>query len=112
MKSDLDHIETQDLAENDNDHEIGRRQFLTGSVSLGAAVLGAGVLAAASPQTAQAADVPTVDWSTLKPGDRANDLYAPQEGFNDTDATWWPRPGPGARSPSSAAWATTRTVAR
>jgi len=72
---------------------VDRREFLSGSVSLGAAVLGAGAIAGAgiaAPQTAQAADVPTIDWKTIKPGDRANDLYAPQEGFNDTDVTWWP----------------------
>ena len=50
MKSNHDHIETEDLNEDENLSVIGRRRFLSGSVSLGAAVLGAGVLAGTSAQ--------------------------------------------------------------
>ena len=69
---------------------VDRREFLGGTVSLGAAVLGAGVLANSGFASAEEGGVPTIDWKTVEAGDRANDLYAPQEGFNDTDATWWP----------------------
>jgi len=66
---------------------ISRRNFIgaAGAVALGASVLGVPDIA-----SAQDGGLPTIDWKTVEPGDRANDLYAPQEGFNDTDVTWWP----------------------
>ena len=75
------------------ENTVDRREFVGAAVGVGlsAAVLGAGVLAATSNASAQTpATVPTIDWKTVQPGDRANDLYAPQTGFNDTDVTWWP----------------------
>ena len=70
---------------------VGRREFI--NKSIGTAVLGAAVIGGVGSAFAADTVVPTVDLKTLKPGDRANDLYAPQEGFNDTDATWWPGRG-------------------
>ena len=70
-----------------SENTVDRREFLGGTVSLGAAVLGAGVLANSGFASAEEGGVPTIDWRTVEAGDRANDLYAPQEGFNDTDAT-------------------------
>ena len=68
--------------------DTGRREFI--GKSIGAAVLGAAVIGGAGSAMAQDGGVPTIDWKTVEPGPRANDLYAPQEGFNDTDVTWWP----------------------
>ena len=71
---------------------VSRRNFLgtagaAGAVALGASVLGVPNIAYA---TSTEEGVATIDWKTVEAGDRANDLYAPQEGFNDTDVTWWP----------------------
>jgi len=94
MKKTPDQNETQDpqTQPDDSARGIDRREFLTQSVGvgIGAAVLGTGALMGASSALASDGAVPTIDWKTVKPGDRANDLYAPQEGFNDTDVTWWP----------------------
>jgi len=94
MKKTPDQNETQDpqAQPDDSARGIDRREFLTQSVGagIGAAVLGTGALMGASSALASDGAVPTIDWKTVKPGDRANDLYAPQEGFNDTDVTWWP----------------------
>ena len=68
--------------------DTGRREFI--GKSIGAAVLGATIISGAGNAMAQDGGVPTIDWKTVEPGPRANDLYAPQEGFNDTDVTWWP----------------------
>ena len=90
MKKISEHNENNDQQQQEqNTPSVDRREFMAGSVSLGAAVLGAGALAGAGMRTAQAADMGTIDWKTIEPGDRANDLYAPQEGFNDADVTWW-----------------------
>ena len=71
---------------------VSRRNFLgtagaAGAVALGASVLGVPDIASA---TSTEEGVATIDWKTVEAGDGANDLYAPQEGFNDTDVTWWP----------------------
>ena len=90
MKDDLKDVKPEGQ-ETEEQMDPGRRDFLTTSVgvSVGAAVLGTGALMGATTASASEAGA-TLDWQTLKPGDRANDLYAPQEGFNDTDVTWWP----------------------
>ena len=91
MNKKPDQIQAADQqAQPDENKQVDRREFMAGSVGLGAAVLGAGALAASSSAVAQDGGVATIDWKTVEPGDRANDLYAPQEGFNDTDVTWWP----------------------
>jgi len=70
---------------------ISRRNFIGAAGAAGAVAFGASVLGVPDTAFAQTpSTVPTIDWRTVKPGDRANDLYAPQEGFNDTDVTWWP----------------------
>ena len=93
-----DEIKQNSVTSSDQDHQdastsvIDRREFLTKSVGVGvgAAVLGTGVLAGAGSALAGETKVPTIDWKTVEPGPRANDLYAEQSGFNDTDVTWWP----------------------
>jgi len=69
---------------------VSRRNFLGTAGAVGAVALGASVLGVPDSASAQDGGVPTIDWKTVEAGDRANDLYAPQEGFNDTDVTWWP----------------------
>ena len=67
MEDHLGQMETQNQQlEDENTPVLGRRKFLTGSVSLGAAVLGAGALAGV--QTAQVAESPTIDWRTVERG--------------------------------------------
>jgi hypothetical protein len=79
----------QQPEQGENRPAVDRREFLAGSVGVGAAVLGAGALIGASSASARDAVIPTPDWKTNEPGERANDLYAEQSGFNDTDVTWW-----------------------
>jgi len=79
----------QQPQQNESSREFGRRKFLTGSIRVGAAVLGAGVLGGARSVLAQDPVIPTPDWRTLKPGAQDSDLYAEQSGYNDADVTSW-----------------------
>jgi len=71
-----------------------RREFLGSSV--GAAVIGAAVVAGADQAIAQDTGKPgkfsTPDWKTLKPGAKDSDMYTEETGFdeNNSDLTWWP----------------------
>jgi hypothetical protein len=73
---------------------VARREFLGKSV--GAAALGAAVIAGAGKAMAQDAGKPskfsTPDWKTLKPGAKDSDMYTEETGFdeNNSDVTWWP----------------------
>ena len=89
---DQNQIQDQQPQPDESARVLGRREFLTKSVGVGvgAAVLGTGALMGGSSALASDGAVPTIDWKTVEPGSRANDLYAPQSGFNDTDVTWWP----------------------
>jgi hypothetical protein len=68
MKKTPDLNTTQDQNQAGDQPAVDRREFLTGSVGIGAAVLGAGALAGASTALAQDMVIPTPDWKTLKPG--------------------------------------------
>ena len=91
MKTIPDHSQTQSQQSKSDEcsSTLNRRDFLSGSVGIGAAVLGAGVLAGASSALAQDMVIPTPDWKTLKPGAQDSDLYTEQGGYNDTDVTSW-----------------------
>ncbi len=90
MDFEIDNEQSPKITESDTD--IDRREFL-GTAAVGAAALSASVVAGtsnASAQTPAYGELPTIDWKTIEAGPSANDLYAPQGGFNDTDVTWWP----------------------
>jgi hypothetical protein len=71
---------------------VARRDFV--GTSVGAAAVGAAVIAGADKAVAQDAEpgkFSTPDWRTLKPGAHDSDLYQEETGFpEDTNLTWWP----------------------
>ena len=74
-----------------NARVVDRREFV--GTSVGAAAIGAAVVAGAGTAAAQDAEpnrFGTPDWRTLEPGAHDSDLYAEETGFNDEDMTWWP----------------------
>ena len=69
---------------------VDRREFIGASV--GAAAIGAAVIAGVDKAVAQDAKpgkFSTPDWRTLEPGAHDSDLYAEETGYNDDDLTWW-----------------------
>ena len=69
---------------------LDRREFV--GTSVGAAAIGAAVIAGADKAFAQDEEpgkFSTPDWRTLEPGAHDSDLYAEETGFNDEDLTWW-----------------------
>ena len=76
-----------------NPQDIDRRKFVGSTV--GAAVLGAAVIAGADKASGQSAETPgkfsTPDWRTLEPHAKDTDIYTEEIGFDhdESDLTWW-----------------------
>lgn len=92
MNTGKDEIQKDNVKDTETGIVLDRREFM-GTAAVGAAAFSASVIAGSSMASAQAAadgTIATIDWKTVDPAPRGNDLYAPQGGFNDTDVTWWP----------------------
>jgi len=68
-------------------HVIDRREFV--GTSVGAAVVGAAVIAGVNTVSAQDLVIPMPDWKTLKPGSQDSDIYTEQSGYNNAQVTGW-----------------------
>lgn len=69
---------------------LDRREFV--GTSVGAAAIGAAVIAGADKAFAQDAEpgkFSTPDWRTLEPGAHDSDMYVEETGYNDEELTWW-----------------------
>ena len=69
---------------------IDRREFV--GTSVGAAAIGAAVIAGADKAVAQDTEpgkFSTPDWRTLEPGAHDSDVYVEETGYNDEELTWW-----------------------